>query len=261
MPILEIKNVNKIFHRGKSTDVLALKDVTFNVEEKSFMAIIGPSGCGKSTLLRLIAGLDYPSSGEILFAGKPITSPNQKISMVFQTFALFPWKTVEENVELGLEALNVPKETRLETVKNEIQLVGLEGFEKAYPRELSGGMKQRVGIARALAIKPSILLMDEPFSALDEIIAETLRREVLRIYQDRTTPPDTFVMVTHNVNEAVLMADRVIVMSSRPGTVVGDVRVNVPRPRDKYVRSAEFFDACDKIEEIIHKYPPMHSAQ
>jgi NitT/TauT family transport system ATP-binding protein len=258
MPILEIKNLNKTFHRGKNAGVEALKDVTFNVEEKSFLCIVGPSGCGKSTLLRLIAGIDHPSSGEILFEGKPITGPSSKISMIFQTFALFPWKTVEENIGIGLEALDVPKETRLETVKNEIQLVGLEGFEKAYPRELSGGMRQRVGIARALATQPTIMLMDEPFSALDEITAETLRRETLRIYRDRTIPPDTFIMVTHNVNEAVFMADRVLVMSSRPGTIVGDVRVNVPRPRENYQRHAEFYEAFDKIVELIHKYSPTH---
>jgi len=258
MPILEIKNVTKIFHRGKNKGVEALKDVTFNVEEKSFLSIVGPSGCGKSTLLRLIAGIDHPSSGEILFEGKPVTGPNPKISMIFQTFALFPWKTVEENIEIGLEALNVPKETRLETVKNEIQLVGLDGFEKAYPRELSGGMRQRVGIARALAIEPKIMLMDEPFSSLDAITAETLRRELLRIWRDRTKQPETFLMVTHNVNEAVFMADRVLVMSARPGTIVGDVRVNVPRPREKHLRHTEFYDACDKIVEIIHKYSPTH---
>jgi len=258
MPILEIKNVTKIFHRGKNKGVEALKDVTFNVEEKSFLSIVGPSGCGKSTLLRLIAGIDHPSSGEILFEGKPVTGPNPNISMIFQTFALFPWKTVEENIEIGLEALNIPKETRLETVKNEIQLVGLDGFEKAYPRELSGGMRQRVGIARALAIEPKIMLMDEPFSSLDAITAETLRRELLRIWRDRTKQPETFLMVTHNVNEAVFMADRVLVMSARPGTIVGDIRVNVPRPREKHLRHTEFYDACDKIVEIIHKYSPTH---
>lgn len=252
MSVIEIKNVTKVF-ATKDKNVEALKDVAFNINNNEILAIVGPSGCGKSTLLRLIAGIDKPTSGEILFRGKPVTEPTHKISMIFQTFALFPWMTTQENIEIVLEVLGIPKEKRLEIALKSIKLVGLEGFEKSYPRELSGGMKQRVGIARALAIEPEVLLMDEPFSSLDALTAEALRREVLKIWRDRTHPPHTFVLVTHNVHEAVFMADRVIVMSHRPGSVVGELRVNVPRPREKHMRHVEYYDTYDKILEMIHK--------
>jgi NitT/TauT family transport system ATP-binding protein len=174
--------------------------------------------------------------------------------MIFQTFALLPWKTVRENVELGLEAQELPPKERHEKAAKYIESVGLDGFEDAYPRELSGGMRQRVGIARALAVEPEVLLMDEPFSSLDELTAETLRREVLDIWREPTKVTDTFIMVTHNVHEAVFMADRIIVLRARPGRVVADISVSLPRPRDNVAHSEEFYEYEQKIISIIEQY-------
>jgi NitT/TauT family transport system ATP-binding protein len=175
------------------------------------------------------------------------------MSLIFQSFALLPWKNVRENVELGLEAQELPLRARHEKAARYIQSVGLTGFEEAYPRELSGGMKQRVGIARALAVEPEVLLMDEPFSSLDELTANTLREEVLEIWREPTKVTDTFVMVTHNVHEAVFMADRVIILRARPGSLVGDIAVELPRPREKVAQTQEFFDYEKKIISIIEQ--------
>ncbi|MEM2851469.1 MAG: ABC transporter ATP-binding protein [Candidatus Bathyarchaeia archaeon] len=253
MPLLEFKNVSKsFFAEGKNIE--AIRNVTFSVKEDEFCCLVGPSGCGKSTLLRMVAGIDRPTEGEILFHGEPISQPNPKISMIFQTFALFPWKTVLENVEIGLDARGFPKDPRKrrELSLKYIELVGLEGFEKSYPRELSGGMRQRVGIARALVVEPEVLLMDEPFSSLDAMTAETLRKEVLRLWEDPNLPIKTCLMVTHNVLEAVYMADRVIVMSPRPGTVIDDLKIDIPRPRN--LKDPAFFEVHDKIISLISKY-------
>jgi len=249
MTVVEARNVSKIFEGEKR--VPALDNVSFNVGVDEFLCIVGPSGCGKSTLLRIIAGLEKPTSGEILFHEQPITGPTPKITMIFQTFGLLPWKTVLENIELPLEIQGVEAESRRETAMKFIREVGLEGFENAYPHDLSGGMKQRVGTARALAVKPEVLLMDEPFSFLDELTAMTLRNEVLDIWNDPNLPTNTFIMVSHNVEEAVFMADRVLVMSPRPGRIVGNVDINIPRPRIRQFRSPAFFEYCDKVISLL----------
>lgn len=252
MPVLEVRDVKKTFHMEKS-QITVLEDVNFSVDNDEFVCLVGPSGCGKSTILRIIAGLEKADSGEILFHGQPQTAPNPKITMIFQLFGLLPWKTALENVEVPLEVHGMKKEARVKTAMNYLTMVGLEGFENTYPHDLSGGMKQRVGIARALALQPEVLLMDEPFSSLDELTAKTLRELVLEIWRDPNLPTNTFVMVSHNVEEAVYMADRVLVMSSRPGKVVGEVKVNLPRPRTQYLRDSKYFQSVDEVVAILEK--------
>lgn len=245
--ILEIKNLTKAYtNDGKSITVL--DNISFQVS-KEFLAIVGPSGCGKSTMLRIMDGLDSPTSGEVLFHGRPVTSPSRKIGVIFQTFGLIPWKTVLGNVEMAVAYSATSKEEQLKIAKKYIQDVGLEGFETSYPKELSGGMKQRVGIARALALKPEMLLMDEPFSSLDALTAETLRREVLDIWTDQAYPTNAVIMVTHNVQEAVYMADRVLVLSGRPAKIVDDVRIDLARPRSQ--RDPGLYDYADRIVSKI----------
>jgi NitT/TauT family transport system ATP-binding protein len=252
MSVLEIENITKTFVTDHSK-MLVLDNVSFSVRTDEFVCLVGPSGCGKSTLLRIVAGLEKTDSGRVLFRGQPVTQPTPKIAMVFQLFGLLPWKTALENVEVPLEVLGVAKQNRVHVAQEYLQMVGLESFENTYPHDLSGGMKQRVGIARALALKPDVLLMDEPFSSLDELTAKTLRELVLNIWRNPTLPTNTFVMVSHNVEEAVFMADRVIVMSPRPGRVVGDVRVDIPRPRSRYLREKEYFGYVDQVVELLEK--------
>ncbi|MCX6649616.1 MAG: ABC transporter ATP-binding protein [Candidatus Bathyarchaeota archaeon] len=251
MPALEVRDVRKIFKEDKN-ETIALDGVNFTVNDDEFVCIVGPSGCGKSTMLRIIAGLEHATSGEVIFEGKPITQPNPKISMVFQLFGLLPWKTAQENVEVPLEVMGVPKKERSESAKAYLKMVHLDGFENTYPHDLSGGMKQRVGIARALALKPEILLMDEPFSSLDELTAKTLRDLVLAIWRKPGEPPNSLIMVSHNVEEAVYMADRVIVMSTRPGKVIGDVKIDIPRPRSGYLRDPLYFRFVDLVMEKLN---------
>jgi len=250
--VLEVENVTKTFATEK-TKMLVLDNVSFSVGNDEFVCLVGPSGCGKSTMLRIIAGLEKADSGKILFRGQPITQPTPKITMVFQLFGLLPWKTALENVEVPLEVLGMEKEKRKHVAEEYLNMVGLEGFENTYPHDLSGGMKQRVGIARALALKPDVLLMDEPFSSLDELTAKTLRELVLDIWRNPTLPTNTFIMVSHNVEEAVFLADRVIVMSPRPGKVVGDVKVDIPRPRTRYLREPVYFRFVDEVVELLEK--------
>jgi NitT/TauT family transport system ATP-binding protein len=250
--VLEVRNIRKTFPLEKS-QITVLEDVSFSVNEDEFVCLVGPSGCGKSTMLRIIAGLEKADSGEILFHGQLQTSPNPKITMIFQLFGLLPWKTALENVEVPLEVLGIRKEARVETATSYLRMVGLEGFENTYPHDLSGGMKQRVGIARALALQPEALLMDEPFSSLDELTAKTLRELVLEIWRDPSLPTNTFVMVSHNVEEAVYMADRVLVMSPRPGRVVGEVKVSLPRPRTQYLRDPKYFQRVDEVVAVLEK--------
>jgi NitT/TauT family transport system ATP-binding protein len=252
MSVIEVVNVTKTFATEKNK-MLVLDDVSFSVGNDEFLCLVGPSGCGKSTLLRIIAGLEKPDSGSIRFRGQAIVQPTPKIVMVFQLFGLLPWKTALENVEVPLEVLGVPKESRVHEAEEYLQMVGLEGFENVYPHDLSGGMKQRVGIARALALKPDVLLMDEPFSSLDELTAKTLRELVLNIWQNPTLPTNTFIMVSHNVEEAVFMADRVIVMSPRPGKIIDEVKVKIPRPRVKYLRAKEYFGYIDEVVGLLEK--------
>lgn len=252
MSLLEIEKVCKTYPLDKSK-VAVLDNVSFSLRPDEFVCLVGPSGCGKSTLLRMIAGLEKIDSGRILFHGEPIIKPSPKIAMVFQLFGLLPWKTALENVELPLEVLGVPREIRVHTAEEYLLMVGLEGFEKTYPHDLSGGMKQRVGIARALALKPEVLLMDEPFSSLDEITAKTLRELTLNIWRNPSLPTNNFVMVSHNVEEAVIMADRVIVMSPRPGKIVGEVRIDIPRPRTQHLRDSKYFGFVDSVVELLEK--------
>jgi len=252
MSVIEAENVTKNFPTEK-TKILVLDNVSFSVGKDEFVCLVGPSGCGKSTMLRIIAGLEKTDSGRILFNGNPVTKPSPKIAMVFQLFGLLPWKTALENVEVPLEVLSVTKQIRAHVSEEYLQMVGLEVFENTYPHDLSGGMKQRVGIARALALKPEVLLMDEPFSSLDELTAKTLRELVLNIWRNPALPTNTFIMVSHNVEEAVFMADRVIVMSSRPGKVIGEVRVNIPRPRTKYLRDAQYFGYVDEVVNLLEQ--------
>jgi NitT/TauT family transport system ATP-binding protein len=252
LSVLEVENVTKTFTMEKPK-VLVLDNVNFSVGNDEFVCLVGPSGCGKSTLLRIVAGLEKADSGRILFRGQPIMQPTPKIAMVFQLFGLLPWKTALENVEVPLEVLGMEKEKRKHIADEYLKMVGLEGFENTYPHDLSGGMKQRVGIARALALKPEVLLMDEPFSSLDELTAKTLRELVLDIWRNPGLPTNTFIMVSHNVEEAVYMADRVIVMSPRPGKVVGEVKINIPRPRTKYLRDSAYFRFVDEVVELLEK--------
>ncbi len=247
-PLLDVKDVTmSYFENGKEFKVLDL--VRFNLAEGEFVCVVGPSGCGKSTLLRIIVGLDLPTSGRVLFEGEPIRADNPQVAMVFQSFALFPWLTVTQNVELGLEARRIDPEKRRGIARRYVDAVGLTGFENAYPRELSGGMKQRVGLARALAIEPLLLCMDEPFSSLDPLTAQTLRDEILQLWSDPELPPKAVLMVTHSIEEAVYLADRVIVLSSRPGRMVAELHIDLPRPRNR--KEPEFYGWVDEVYSLI----------
>jgi NitT/TauT family transport system ATP-binding protein len=247
-PLLELKSVRKVFRRDRGETVV-LEDVNLQVGDGDFVAIVGPSGVGKSTLLRLMTGLTQPTSGSVLFEGREVTAVNQEAAMVFQSFALFPWLTVEENVRLGLEARNIEPTVAKTRTAYYLDKVGLDGSEEAYPRELSGGMKQRVGLARALAIEPKLLVMDEPFSSLDALTSVSLREELLDIWADSTLPVNTVVMVTHLIEEAVELADRVIVVAGLPGRIRDDIRVTIPRPREK--GSAPFNELVDRVFSLI----------
>lgn len=225
---VELDNVSKFYDTGRRLH--ALHEVSFGVEQGEFVSIVGPSGCGKSTLLKIIAGLDRPSSGQVKFRGGAICGPHSKISLVFQAFGLFPWRTVLENVEYGLEMQKTPKEERRSQAMEYLGMVGLVGYEHMYPKQLSGGMRQRVGIARALAVEPEVVLMDEAFSAIDEVTAEVLRDEVAEIHKQTGK---TFVLVTHNLSEAIELADKVVVLSSRPAKVKKIMPISLERPRDR----------------------------
>ncbi|MEJ2367035.1 MAG: ABC transporter ATP-binding protein [Acidobacteriota bacterium] len=246
--ILELTNVSKSFPYGKGS-LPAFEDVSFSVEEGEFVVIVGSSGCGKSTLLRTIHGLLQPSSGVVTYQGRTSQGVNHDFAMVFQSFALLPWLTVIQNVELGLEPKGYSAQERRHKAMFYIDKVGLDGFEEAYPRELSGGMKQRVGLARALAVEPAILLMDEPFSALDALTAASLREEVMELWKDREIPVNTIIMVTHIIEEAVEMADRILIFNGHPGELCMDRPVQLPRPRDRRDRS--FSEIVDQVFEAI----------
>ncbi len=248
MSIIQVQHVDKSFATGHGS-ISIMKDVSFEVKDADFLAIVGPSGCGKSTLLRLIQGLDRPTAGQIRFHDKGVDTVCGHMAMVFQNFALFPWLTVSQNVGFGLEALGWDKERMAAQVERYVSVTGLDGFQEAYPRELSGGMRQRVGLARALAVEPEVLLMDEPFSALDALTAESLREEILQLWRDPQLPPDAVLLVTHNIEEAIQLADRIVVLSRRPGRVLAVVPVDLPRPRDR--KSQAFYDLTDKVYSLI----------
>jgi NitT/TauT family transport system ATP-binding protein len=246
--IIELEHITKIYPRPEGESQI-LADVSLEVMDGELLAIVGPSGCGKSTLLRIIHGLIPPSAGTVRFAGRTQEGINLSCGMVFQSFALLPWLTVEENVEIGLEARGVPEDEMRKRAGRYIDKVGLDGSEDAYPRELSGGMKQRVGLARALAVEPKVLLMDEPFSALDALTSINMRSELVDLWGDPSLPVDTIVIVTHIIEEAVELADRIVVLASNPGRIVETIKVDLPRPRDK--KSTEFAALVDRVFSLI----------
>ena len=229
--LIELKSVNKSFRSSNGADRLVLEGVDFKLEEGEVVSLLGQSGSGKSTMLRIIAGLLPADSGQVLYRGKPLYGPANGISMVFQSFALFPWLTVIKNVQLGLEARGVAPAEQQRRAEAAIELIGLEGFEGALPRELSGGMRQRVGIARAMVLEPEILLMDEAFSALDVLTGENLRDEILELWQSGQLPTKSILIVSHNIDDAVIMSDRVLIFSSNPGRVRAELPIMLSRPR------------------------------
>src|SRR6202522_1788886 len=231
--LLDIHALRQTFPRADGGELLVLDGIDLHLAQGQIVGLLGRTGSGKSTLLRSIAGLMAPSSGTITYLGRPVTAPPPGIAMVFQGFALFPWLTVLENVQLGLEALGLPEPEIRKRALAAIDLIGLDGYESAFPRELSGGMRQRVGFARALVVHPNILLMDEPFSALDVLTAETLRTDFLDLWAEGRMPIKGVILVTHNIEEAVLMCDRVLVFGSNPGRILSEIKVTLPPPRNR----------------------------
>ncbi|MEM0073918.1 MAG: ABC transporter ATP-binding protein [Thermoplasmatales archaeon] len=248
MDFLEIRDL-VVEYNTNGRSLLSLDRVSFKVQRGEFVSIIGPSGCGKSTIIKVLLGLIKPTSGTVLIENKPLELSDVKISVVFQNSALFPWLDVLKNVEVALEVISKDQEYIRETAKKFIKIVGIDGFEDAYPRELSGGMKQRVAIARALAPGPDLLLLDEPFAALDVFTAQGLREELLDLWESPNLPPDTILMVTHNVDEAVQMSDKIVVLSPRPGHVLGEIKVQLDRPRN--TRSDEFYAVVDSVVKLM----------
>jgi len=248
-PIIELKSVGKSFRSADGTARSVLEGVNFTLNEGEIVALLGQSGSGKSTMLRIMAGLIPADEGEVLYRGMPLYGPAVGISMVFQSFALFPWLTVQKNVELGLEAKGMPPRERAERAEAAVELIGLSGFEGALPRELSGGMRQRVGIARALVLEPEVLLMDEAFSALDVLTGERLREDILELWESGRMPTKAILVVSHNIEEAVMMANRVLVFASDPGRVRDELAVSLSRPRQ--VESTEVRSLIDNVYGLM----------
>lgn len=249
-PLLELRSVSQCYRRGSGEmGDLILENVSLRLEKGEIVGLLGRSGCGKSSLLRIIAGLSFPSAGDVFYQGQKFYSPPEGIAMVFQSFALFPWLSVLANTALGLQAQNVPAAEARQRALAAIDLIGLDGFESAYPKELSGGMRQRVGFARAFVTNPALLLMDEPFSALDVLTAETLRTDLLDLWIEKRMPIQSILMVTHNIEEAVLMCDRILILSSHPGRVAAEVKVNLPHPRQHL--DPEFQKLVDQIYGVM----------
>jgi NitT/TauT family transport system ATP-binding protein len=246
--LCEVKNVSHEFVLPNNKRLKVLEDVSLSVQSNEVIALLGPSGCGKSTILRVLAGLLRPTSGEVFYHGAPLVGLNPGAAIVFQSFALFPWMTVAENIEAVLRAAGKSKEEMASRTKNVIRMVGLAGFEGSYPRELSGGMKQRVGMARAFSLSPEILFMDEPFSQVDALTAQSLRAEVLDIWAANKTG-SSILMVSHDIGEVAYMADRIVVLAANPGRVRVIVDNRLPRPRD--YRSTEIMELVDKLRDII----------
>jgi NitT/TauT family transport system ATP-binding protein len=250
MALLEVKSVFKLF-QVNGNQMEALKNINLDIEENEFVCFIGPSGCGKTTLLRIIAGLEEPSSGEILLEGQPIKGPGPERGMVFQEYSLFPWRTVLDNVAFGLELKGISKDQRHEKARQYLKMVELERFEERYPHELSGGMKQRVAIARALVNDPIAILMDEPFGALDAQTRNIMQSELLRIWEEEKK---TVVFVTHSVDEAIYLADRIVIMSARPGKIKDVIKIDISRPRSRtspQVNAIRDRILCDLKSEIL----------
>ena len=251
--LIEVKGCRQAYHKDSNADLVVLDDVNLTLREGEIVALLGRSGSGKSTLLRIVSGLLKPTAGSVTWRGVAIDGPTEGVAMVFQSFALFPWLTVQENVEIGLEARGVPRARRDELAEAAIGMIGLGGFESAYPKELSGGMRQRVGLARALVVHPDLLLMDEPFSALDVLTAETLRTDLIDLWMEGKLPVKSVLMVTHNIEEAVLMCDRILVFSSNPGRVANDLTVPFSHPRNRL--DPEFRQMVDDIYALMTRRP------
>jgi NitT/TauT family transport system ATP-binding protein len=246
--LLELVDVNQIYTSGRR-QFTAIENVNLTLDEGEFVALLGPSGCGKSTLLRIITGLQRPTTGRVLYRGRELQDVNPWATIVFQTFALFPWLTVERNVLVALDARGVPADEARPKALALLDKVGLDGFETAYPRELSGGMRQKVGFARAMAVEPELLCLDEPFSALDVLSAESLRGELLELWTSGAIPTKAILMVTHSIEEAVFMADRIVVMDKEPGRVVASIRVDLPHPRQR--KDGRFLSLVDRVYGIL----------
>ncbi len=257
-PLLAINNVSQNYGRGADKSATVLDRISLTLNEGEIVGLLGRSGCGKSTLLRIVSGLNRPSDGEVEYNGEKVTGPVDGVAMVFQSFALFPWLTVLANVELGLRAKGVSEQEARRRALQAIDIIGLDGFENAYPKEISGGMRQRVGFARALVVSPSILLMDEPFSALDVLTAETLRTDLLDLWVEGRMPIKSILMVTHNIEEAVLMCDRIVVLSSNPGRVAAEINVTLQHPRNRL--DPEFRQLVDQIYALMTRRADMAKA-
>ncbi|MDR3535060.1 MAG: nitrate/sulfonate/bicarbonate ABC transporter ATP-binding protein [Acetobacteraceae bacterium] len=247
--LLEVSNCRQAYHKDANADLVVLDGVNLRLREGEIVGLLGRSGSGKSTLLRIVSGLLKPTAGDVTWRGKRLDGPADGVAMVFQSFALFPWLTVQENVELGLEARGVARVEREKRAEDAIDLIGLGGFESAYPKELSGGMRQRVGLARALVVYPDLLLMDEPFSALDVLTAETLRTDLIDLWSEGKLPVKSVLMVTHNIEEAVLMCDRILVFSSNPGRVASELTVPFKHPRNRL--DPDFRQMVDDIYALM----------
>ncbi len=246
--LLQVQHVGKAYPRG-AREFVAVRDVSLVVRPGEFVALLGPSGCGKSTLLRIITGLNQATSGTVLYRGQALSGVNPHATVVFQTFALYPWLTVRENVEIALKARGVSEPRRGEIAVKLIDTVGLDGFESAYPRELSGGMRQKVGFARAMAVEPELLCLDEPFSALDVLSAEALRGELMELWLSKSIPTKAILMVTHNIEEAVFMADRIVVMGKDPGHVVTEIEIGLRHPRQR--KDTAFQNVVDRVYAAV----------
>jgi len=246
--LLELQRINQTYGSGERR-FTAVQDINLTLNEGEFVALLGPSGCGKSTLLRIITGLQQPTEGRVIYRGEPLMGVNPHATIVFQTFALFPWLTVQENVEIALKARSIPPKVRTPRALDLLDRVGLDGFETAYPRELSGGMRQKVGFARAMAVEPELLCLDEPFSALDVLSADSLRGELLELWTTGSIPTKAILMVTHNIEEAAFMADRIIVMEKNPGRIVNNLKLRLPHPRQR--KATGFLAVVDRIYSIL----------
>jgi NitT/TauT family transport system ATP-binding protein len=231
--LVDVEHLRQAYPKGGGGESVVLDNVTLTLRDNEIVSLLGRSGCGKSTLLRIVAGLMTPTAGMVAIEGHEVSGPAPQVAMVFQSFALFPWLTVLENVEIGLEAQGIDPAERRQRAIAAIDLIGLDGYETAYPKELSGGMRQRVGLARALVVHPKVLLMDEPFSALDVLTAETLRTDLLDLWCEGRMPIRSILMVTHNIEEAVLMSDRILIFSSNPGRILAEIKVDLPQPRNR----------------------------
>jgi len=245
--LIKLIDIGKAYHE-RGSDKWILKNITFDVKNEEITSIIGPSGCGKTTLLRIMANLETPSKGMLnIYA---VASPkNDFLSMVFQDFALIPWLTVYENIEIALDHLDLTKKERAERISNYLEMVGMSGYEDAYISELSRGLKQKVGLARALSVEPTVLLMDEPFSTIDPLSAQALREELVKLWEDPDFPTDSIVLTSHNIEEAVFLSDRVIVLSEKPSTIKGIINIDLPRPRNP--KGKAFNEYVDEIYSIL----------